>query len=231
MRRFWLPGWAHGDESLPLLAAAWPDMGSAEAWPVPDAGAFALRLARESDPPVLVGWSAGAILALDAACRGARIRALVLIAATPRFCSDPAFPPGVPPARLRALRAALRTGRARRALEAFHRDCAWPGEPDAGDIGRRAARALDSGVDRLVAGLDYLRDTDLRDGIRDLRIPTLLLHGDADRVIPVDASRWLHSRIPGATLRRFAGEGHRLPLDRPDAVARESVRFLERLGP
>ena len=38
--------------------------------------------------------------------------------------------------------------------------------------------------------------------------PTLLLHGTADRIVPVAHSRWLAARIPHAELRVGAGDGH-----------------------
>jgi acylglycerol lipase len=39
-------------------------------------------------------------------------------------------------------------------------------------------------------------------------IPTLLLHGEADPVVPVESSRELASRLPRATLRTFPGDLH-----------------------
>jgi len=38
--------------------------------------------------------------------------------------------------------------------------------------------------------------------------PTLLLHGTADRIVPVAHSRWLAARIPHAELRVGEGDGH-----------------------
>jgi pimeloyl-ACP methyl ester carboxylesterase len=41
--------------------------------------------------------------------------------------------------------------------------------------------------------------------------PTLIIHGDADRLIDVSASHVLAQALPHATLRIFAGMGHELP--------------------
>lgn len=41
-----------------------------------------------------------------------------------------------------------------------------------------------------------------------VRAPVLLLHGEADRVVPSAHSRWLHGRVPGADLRVSPGDGH-----------------------
>ena len=41
-----------------------------------------------------------------------------------------------------------------------------------------------------------------------LRVPTLVLHGDDDHIIPVEAGRYLADHIPGAQLYIFKGRGH-----------------------
>jgi pimeloyl-ACP methyl ester carboxylesterase len=55
---------------------------------------------------------------------------------------------------------------------------------------------------------------------RDIAVPVLLLHGDADRIVPSSHSEWLARAIPGAVLRIIKGEGHISALRRaPDALA------------
>jgi pimeloyl-ACP methyl ester carboxylesterase len=39
-------------------------------------------------------------------------------------------------------------------------------------------------------------------------VPVLVLHGDADRVVPPAHSRWLAARIPSAELWLRPGDGH-----------------------
>jgi 3-oxoadipate enol-lactonase len=41
-----------------------------------------------------------------------------------------------------------------------------------------------------------------------LTVPTLVIHGDADQVVPIDRGRELASRIPGARLEVIPGGGH-----------------------
>jgi pimeloyl-ACP methyl ester carboxylesterase len=41
-----------------------------------------------------------------------------------------------------------------------------------------------------------------------IRVPTLLLHGERDGMVPASHSRWLASRIPGAELRLTPEDGH-----------------------
>ncbi|MFI6100568.1 alpha/beta fold hydrolase [Lentzea sp. NPDC051213] len=51
-----------------------------------------------------------------------------------------------------------------------------------------------------------------------IRVPTLLLHGERDGVVPASHSRWLASRIPGAELRVTPGDGHISVLDHAPAA-------------
>lgn len=47
--------------------------------------------------------------------------------------------------------------------------------------------------------------------LRTLRVPTLVVHGEEDPLIPVSAGRELAELIPGAKLVTFSGWGHDLP--------------------
>jgi poly(3-hydroxyalkanoate) depolymerase len=59
-----------------------------------------------------------------------------------------------------------------------------------------------------------------------LRQPTLVLHGDADPIVPVVNARILAARIPGARLVTVPGGGHLFLLTRPEAMARLITDFL-----
>jgi pimeloyl-ACP methyl ester carboxylesterase len=41
-------------------------------------------------------------------------------------------------------------------------------------------------------------------------VPTLVLHGEDDRLFPVEAGRYLAEHIPGAQFYAFRGRGHLL---------------------
>ena len=47
--------------------------------------------------------------------------------------------------------------------------------------------------------------------LREIRCPTLVLHGADDRLVPVAAGRAVAAAIPGARLEVFEGMGHDLP--------------------
>jgi 3-oxoadipate enol-lactonase len=53
------------------------------------------------------------------------------------------------------------------------------------------------------------------DRLPDVRVPALVLHGDADPLIPYDNGVLISRRIPGAQLRTLPGVGHLVPLEAP----------------
>jgi pimeloyl-ACP methyl ester carboxylesterase len=60
----------------------------------------------------------------------------------------------------------------------------------------------------------------------EIRVPTLVLTGDADRLVPVENSRRLVAAIPGARLALLPGAGHCFPLERFEETADTLTAFF-----
>jgi len=58
-----------------------------------------------------------------------------------------------------------------------------------------------------------------------LRMPTLVIHGTDDRILPVANGRMIAELIPGARLEIFDGVGHMFFWERPERAA-ELIRDL-----
>lgn len=69
-------------------------------------------------------------------------------------------------------------------------------------------------------------ETDLRDMLASIAVPTHLLYGDADTRAPLYVAEDLHSRIPGATLELMSGVGHLNNVEAPDRFNTAVRRFL-----
>jgi pimeloyl-ACP methyl ester carboxylesterase len=126
----------------------------------------------------------------------------------------------LPPARPEAMGALLtpipteREAAIERSVEIF-RLIGSPGFPfDEAEMRARAARAFDRGVNpagvarQLVA---ILASGSRREALGSVRAPTLVIHGAADPLVPVEAGRDTAQAVPGAELLEIEGMGHDLP--------------------
>lgn len=62
--------------------------------------------------------------------------------------------------------------------------------------------------------------------VEHLRVPALVMHGDADRVVPFENGRQLAQRLPGARWLPIEGAGHLPYLEDPPGVAAAIREFL-----
>ena len=70
------------------------------------------------------------------------------------------------------------------------------------------------------------RFVDLVSPIEEIDAPTLVVHGDADRIVPCENGVELARRIPGARFQRFAGGGHLFFLESAETFNRIVAEFL-----
>lgn len=68
---------------------------------------------------------------------------------------------------------------------------------------------------------------DVSEAIRSIRVPTLVITGAQDILVPVENSRRIAERIPGARLALIEGGAHIFFLEQADAMARELIAHFE----
>lgn len=210
MKMVWISGWAYGPPCwTQCFAPVRPQVDVLVLDPLEilsDVNRLDHVILQEA-PLLLGGWSLGAMLALEWACLHPEARIpLLLASATCRFCAGPAAEYGMPPARLRALRAALKRDRAA-ALSAFYQDA----EAGNSGLGPTSSPRTDASTGALLAGLDYLAKTDLRESVPTLRTRLILLHGGRDRVVAEQAGRDLHARAANSEFVLVEEAGHDVP--------------------
>jgi pimeloyl-ACP methyl ester carboxylesterase len=71
-------------------------------------------------------------------------------------------------------------------------------------------------------------NTDLSDRLGEVAAPTLPIHGEHDRVVPVEWARRAHERLAGSELRVLQGCSHWPPRECPDEFNRVVADFLAR---
>jgi pimeloyl-ACP methyl ester carboxylesterase len=64
------------------------------------------------------------------------------------------------------------------------------------------------------------------DRLRNLKVPTLVIHGDSDRLIPIGNAHLLASEISNAKLIELAHAGHIFLTDQTQATIKEIISFL-----
>jgi len=209
-----VPGWGQSSQVWHHQSAYF-----SRAWPVhvvnlpghggaPDAstGSWLKELsnALPDQPCILVGWSLGGMLAIQLAYRWPeKLAGLVLVSSTPCFRVKSDWKQGCSGEQFHAFEQAL--GRdSDKLLRQFFMLML---DGDTVSRGRFNAIAKEA-VDRkhpplptaLRSGLKLLGTLDLRAQLADISIPTLVVHGMHDQVVPVEAGRYLAGHIPDASL-------------------------------
>ena len=98
-----------------------------------------------------------------------------------------------------------------------------PGYPTAEDRLRDRTRAsirrsfYPEGPTRHLSAI--VADGDRRPMLRNIAVPTLVLHGEDDPLVPCEGGRDTAACIPGAKLKTIRGWGHDLPMELVDEVA------------
>ena len=71
-------------------------------------------------------------------------------------------------------------------------------------------------------------ETDLTDDLKRIDVPTLIIHGDDDQIVPIAASALLSSKIvKGAVLKVYPGAPHGLPSTLKDQLNTDLLAFIK----
>lgn len=68
---------------------------------------------------------------------------------------------------------------------------------------------------------------DLRPQLSQIQHPTLILHGESDKIVPLAASKWLATQLVDCHLHVVKGAGHVPTVTHPQEVAQQINRFFE----
>ncbi len=94
-------------------------------------------------------------------------------------------------------------------------------------IDMATAIALQAGLKPTLACAEAFAHTDFRPDLSAFRVPTLIIHGTADKTVPIDASARAAARgIPGSQLVEYDGEPHGLNMTASDRLTSDLLTFV-----
>ncbi len=189
--------------------------------------AVAELLATISEPAILVGCSAGARIALDAAVlHPGRVRGLMLIAPTVSGAPDPVHPPAIA-ALLARQQATVDLDRLNAIKARLWLDGPLAAEGRVGGDARRLFLEMNGRILRTAPAANtdtvscYAR-------LHEIRVPTRVIWGDLDFPHIQDRARHVAGAIPHALGHELPGTAHLPSLERPDEITALIDGFVNR---
>ena len=89
-------------------------------------------------------------------------------------------------------------------------------------------QSMQGGIKGIYDCIKVFSETDLTEDLRRMNVPTLIIHGDDDQIVPIRASALLSSKIaPQATLKVYPGAPHGLPMTLQDQLNADLLAFLK----
>ncbi|KAK1830994.1 Alpha/Beta hydrolase protein [Podospora conica] len=197
----------------------------------------ALFVALDLRDAVLVGHSTGGgEVARFVGRHGAsRVRGAVLISAvTPLMVRSEANPEGTPVEVFDGFRAAMKKDRAQFFLDVpsgpffgFNRPGAVASR---GMVESWFAQGMQASFVGAYECVKQFSETDFSGDLRKMEFPVLLLHGDDDQVVPIEAaSRKAVKLLPRGVIKVYPGAPHALPNVFADEVNRDLLEFIRSL--
>ncbi len=161
-----------------------------------------------------------------------RVSKAVLIAAVPPLMlKTPANPEGLPLEVFDAIRAGLVKDRSQ-----YYRDLAIqfyganrPGaKVSQGILDQFWLWSMQSGLKNAYESIKAFSETDFTEDLKKFDVPTLVMHGEDDQIVPVhDSARKSAKLIKGAVEIYYPGLSHGLTATHPDLVNRDLLAFCQ----
>jgi non-heme chloroperoxidase len=154
-----------------------------------------------------------------------RVERAVLIAATaPLIVKTPDFSEGLDPSILEGLRLALIRDRAKWAADNSAPFWVADTSPEMMQWGQRML--LQCSLKAMVDATHTMTETDFRAEMRNITVPTMIVHGTADRSVPVQFGRLAATLVRGCRFEEYEGAPHGLPITHMERLNRDLLAFI-----
>ena len=161
----------------------------------------------------------------------ARVAKVVLLSAiTPLMLKTDANPVGLPIGPFDQIRDGVLADRSQ-----FYRDLAFPfygANRDGSNVSQGARDAfwlmsMTVGIKGAYDCVKVFSETDLTEDLKKIDVPTLILHGDDDQIVPIQASALKSSRlVPNGELKIYPGAPHGLTGAHEEEFNKDLLAFL-----
>ncbi len=196
-----------------------------------DMTSLASEIAEYIDEPTLwLGWSLGGMAALAIAQNmPTKVKALVSVASAPRFLRSDDWPYAVEAPVLADFAEQLQSDpqTALKRFVALQTRGSVTQRDDARILRQSLLEENMADAKALAAGLELLRNSDLRAALGNIRCPVLLLAGERDTLHPLAAMQATAETIPSARLKVIAGAGHAPFISHKDIFLETVLSFLQ----
>ena len=185
--------------------------------------------AQFNETMTVVGWSLGGQLALRwAQQHPEQVSRLVLVATTPCFVQKENWNSAMAIDTLREFAASLLQNHAQ-TLRRFLALQVRGSENEKQLLSDLRAQLFAKGepaMEALKGGLDILRDTDMREVLKNIEQATLVIAGERDTLTPAAASAYMADTLPNAHLAVVKGAAHAPFLSHPQLFVQHLKNFL-----
>ena len=158
-------------------------------------------------------------------------KAVLIGSVTPLMLQTASNPGGLPIQKFDEIRAGVRADRSQ-----FFKDLSGPfygaNRPGANvSQGLRDAfwlQGMQAGFKSVIDCIKAFSETDFTDDLKAFDVPTLVMHGDDDQIVPIGATAVLSSAlIKGSTLKTYVGAPHGLCSTHKDQVNADLLAFIQ----
>lgn len=159
-------------------------------------------------------------------------KAVLISAVPPLMVKTPANPSGTPKEVFDGYQAQLAANRAQLYLDiptgpfyGYNRPGAKPSE---GVIRNWWRQGMMGGAKAQYDGIVAFSQTDFTEDLKKITVPTLVMHGDDDQIVPYADSAPLSARlVKGATLKTYKGFPHGMPTTNADQINADLLEFIK----
>ena len=85
-----------------------------------------------------------------------------------------------------------------------------------------------AGIKSVYDCIEQFSETDFTEDLKKFDIPTLIMHGDDDQIVPIGTSALMTSKlVPNAELKIYKGASHGMAQIIPDLINNDLLKFIK----